>query len=85
MPQVPVNEEPGFSLISFPGSKCVRRAGHRFDGKTATADGGKRVAAKEHQVGVALVDPERDFRSTVQISELHTSKALLVPTGICRE
>src|SRR5262249_20110259 len=64
---------------SLPGSKCVRRAGHRLDCKTATADVGKRVAAKEHQVGVALVDPERDFSSVVRISELHTSEAVLVP------
>src|SRR5262245_18837913 len=32
---------------SLPGSKCVRLAGHRLDCKTATADVGKRVAAKE--------------------------------------
>src|SRR5215831_15081144 len=67
---------------SLPGSKCVRRAGHRLDCKTATADVGKRVAAKEHQVGVALVDPERDFSSVVRISELHTSETLLVPLEI---
>src|SRR5215469_10257157 len=66
----------------LPGSKCVRRAGHRLDCKTATAGVGKRVAAKEHQVGVALVHPERDFSSVVQISELHTSEALLVPLEI---
>src|SRR5262249_55630034 len=64
---------------SLPGSKCIRRAGHRLDCKTATADVGKRVAAKEHQVGGALVDPERDVSSVVQISELHTSEALLGP------
>src|SRR6516225_12455305 len=63
---------------SLTGSKCVRRAGHRLDCKTATADVGKRVAAKEHQVGVALVDPQRDFSSVVRISELHTSETLLV-------
>src|SRR5215831_2711456 len=67
---------------SLPGSKCVRRAGHRLDCKTATADVGKRVAAKEHQVGVALVDPERDFSSVVRISELHTSEAVLVPLEV---
>src|SRR5262245_25222290 len=67
---------------SLPGSKCVRRAGHRLDCKTATADVGKRVAAKEHQVGVALVDPERDFSSMVRISELHTSEAVLVPLEV---
>src|SRR5215471_13238173 len=67
---------------SLPGSKCVGRAGHRLDCKTATADVGKRVAAKEHQVGVALVDPERDFSSVVRISELHTSDAVLVPLEV---
>src|SRR5262249_42329061 len=67
---------------SLPSSKCVRRAGHRLDCKTATADVGKRVAAKEHQVGVALVDPERGFSSVAQISELHTSEALLVAPEI---
>jgi hypothetical protein len=45
-------------------------------------DVGKRVAAKEHQVGVALVDPERDVRSVVRISELHTSEAVLVPLEV---
>src|SRR5262249_24916450 len=63
---------------SLPGSKCVRRAGHRLDCKNATADVGKRGAAKERQVGVALVDPQRDFSSVFRISELHTSEALLV-------
>jgi len=56
-------------------------AGHRLDCKTATADVGKRVAAEEHQVRVALVDPERDLSSVVRISELHTSEAVLVPLG----
>src|SRR5262245_63443659 len=46
------------------------------------ADVGKRVAAKEHQVGVALVDPERDFSSVVRISEFHSSEAFLVPLEI---
>jgi hypothetical protein len=41
-----------------PGPKCVRRAGHGLDGKAAPVDVGKRVAAEEHQVRVALVDPE---------------------------
>src|SRR5262245_48392166 len=67
---------------SLPSSKCVRRAGHRLDCKTATADVGERVAAKEHQVGVALLDPERDFSSVVRISDLHTSEAFLVPLEI---
>jgi len=39
MPHVPVNEKTGFSLI---------RASPVLDCKTATADVGKRVAAKEH-------------------------------------
>ena len=67
---------------SVHGSKCVRRTGHRLDGKTATVDVGKRVTAEEHQVRVALVDPKRDLRSVVRISELHTSEAFFVPLEI---
>src|ERR1700731_1395477 len=65
-----------------PGPKCVRRAGHGLDGKAAPVDVGKRVAAEKHQVGVALVDPERDPSSVVRISELDTSEAILVPVEI---
>ena len=54
---------------SVPGSKCVRRASHRLDGKTAPADVRKRVACKKHQIGVALVDPERDSCSLIRIAE----------------
>src|SRR5215471_21317783 len=83
MPHVPVNDEPGFSLIrASPVRNAFGGQVIKLDCKTATADVGKRVAAKEHQVGVALVDPERDFSSVVQISELHTSEALLVPLEI---
>ena len=39
---------------------------------------GKRVAAEEHQVGVALVDPERYLSFVIRISELNTSEAILV-------
>ena len=64
---------------SVPGSKCVRRASHRLDGKTTTTNVGKRVAAEEHEVGIALISPERDLSFVVRISELHTSEAFLVP------
>ena len=67
---------------SVPGSKCVRRASHRLDGKTTTTNVGKRVAAEEHQVGIALVDPERDLTFVVRISELHTSEAFLIPLEV---
>src|SRR6266436_1181539 len=60
-----------------PGPKCVWRAGHGLDGKAVPVDVGKRVAAEEHQVGVALVDPERDPSSVVRILELDTSEAIL--------
>jgi hypothetical protein len=60
------------------GSKCVRRTGHRFDCKTATVEVRKRIATKNHQVWVALVNPERDLHSAVRISELHTSEAILI-------
>src|ERR1700731_3527804 len=65
-----------------PGPKCVRWAGHGLDGKTAPANVGKRVAAKEHQVGVALVDPERDPSAMIRISELDPSRAILVPSEV---
>jgi len=62
----------------LPASKCVRRTGHRFDGKAATVEVRNRVATENHQVRVALVDPERDLHSAVPISELHTSEASLI-------
>jgi len=67
---------------SVPGSKCVRRTGHRLDGKTAPIDVGKRVAAEKHQVRVALVDPERDLSPVVRISEFNTSEAILIPLKV---
>ena len=67
--------QPGQSVS---GSKCVRRTGHGFNGKTATVEVRKRVATENHQVRVALVDPERDLHSAVRISELHTSEAILI-------
>ena len=60
------------------GSKCVRRTRHRFDGKTATVEVRKGVATENHEVRVALVDPERDLHSAVRISKLHTSEAILI-------
>ena len=63
---------------SVPGPKCVRRTRHRFDGKTATVEVRKGVATENHEVRIALVDPERDLRSAVRISEHHTRKAILI-------
>jgi hypothetical protein len=60
------------------GSKCVRRTGHGLNGKAATTHVGKRVAAEEHQVGVAPVDPERYLSFVIRISELKASEAILV-------
>src|ERR1700738_5630836 len=65
-----------------PGPKCVRRAGHGFDGKASPVDVGKRVATEEHQVGVALVDPERDPSSVVRSSAHDTSEAIRVALEI---
>jgi hypothetical protein len=62
----------------LPASKCVRRTGHRFNGKTATVKVRKRVATENHQVPITLVDPERDLRSAVRISELYTSQAIWI-------
>src|SRR5882757_4779766 len=63
-----------------PGPKSVRRAGHGLDGQAApAADVGQRVAREEHQIAVALVDPEREAGSVVRIPELDTSEAILVP------
>src|SRR6516225_4560988 len=63
---------------SAPGSKCVWRTRHRFDGKTATVEVRKEVATENHEVRIALVDPERDLHSAVRVSELHTSEAILI-------
>jgi hypothetical protein len=62
--------------------KCVRRTGHGFDRKAAPANVGKRVASEEHQIGVALVDPERDFCSVIRIAKRDTSEAIPVPLKI---
>ena len=64
---------------SVPCPKCVRRASHGLDGKAASAHGGKWVAGEEHQIGVALVDPERDFCSAIRITECDTSQAISIP------
>src|SRR6516164_7989892 len=67
---------------SLSGPKCVRRASHGLDGQAAPADIGKRVAAEQHQVGVILIDPERDLCSAIRISELYTSEGILVPLEV---
>src|SRR5262249_27212638 len=67
---------------SVPGAKCVRRASHGLDGKAATLNVWKRVAAEEHQVRVTLVDPKGDFCFAVRIVELHTSEAIRIPLKV---
>ena len=85
MPHSPVNEAPGARRIrASPVSKCVRRASHGLDGKAATVDVWKRVAAEEHQVRVSQVDPKGDFRFAVRIAELNTSEAIGVPLKVCK-
>src|SRR5215510_2569506 len=69
---------------SLPRSKCVRRAGHRLDCKTATADVGKRIAAEEHQIRVTLVDPKGDSCFSVRIAEFHTNEAIRVALKVCK-
>src|SRR5262249_16254703 len=63
-------------------SKCVRRTGHGLDGKAATVDVGKRITAEQHQVRVAVVDPERDLSSVVRIAQFYTSEAILISLKI---
>ena len=55
-----------------------------LDGKAAATDVWKRIAAKEHQVGVGLIDPKGDFCFAVRIVELHTSDAIGVPLKVCK-
>src|SRR5262249_59608364 len=66
--------------ISCP--KCIRRASHGLDGKAAPVDVGKQVTSEEHQVGMALVDPERDVCSVNRIPKFDASKAILVPLEV---
>jgi hypothetical protein len=61
----------------------MRSAG-KLDGKAATADVWKRIAAEKHQVRVTLVDPKGDFCFAVRIAELHTSEAIRVPLKVCK-
>jgi len=80
IPHVLVKEQPGCSLMrASPVRKCVRWASHGFDGKAAPVDIGEMVTAENHQVGIALVDPERDSYCAVRISEFDTSDTTLVP------
>jgi hypothetical protein len=62
--------------------KCVRRTSHGLDGKAAPPDVGKAVTSEEHQVGVALIDPERDLPSVIRITQLDASQAILVPLEV---
>src|SRR5947209_3528241 len=70
------------SYQSVPSPKCIRRARHGLDRKAAPVDVGKRVAGEEHQIGVALVDPEADPCPPIRIPKLDTSKAILVPLEV---
>src|ERR1700693_5198423 len=65
-----------------PGPKCVRWAGHGLDREAAPVNVGKRVGAKEHQGGVALVDPERAPSPVIRILEPAPSKAFLAPREV---
>ena len=60
------------------GPEGVRRAGHRLDGEAAAAHVGQRVAREEHQVRVALVDPEREPRVRLGVRELDAGEAVRV-------
>ena len=64
---------------SVPDPKCVWRASHGLDGKVVPADVGKRIASEEHEIGVALVDPERDLRSVLRIAKRDASEAIRIP------
>src|SRR6516162_11233858 len=64
------------------GTKCVRRASHGLNGKAAPTDVRKRVASEEHQIGVALVDPERDLCSVIRIAKCDTSEAIPIPLQV---
>ena len=59
-------------------SKGVRGTGHGLDGEAAAVDVGKRVAREQHEVPIALVDPERDSGGPVRIEERHTCEAVPV-------
>jgi hypothetical protein len=81
----PMLRERGASLQpdqSVTSSKCVWWASHWLDSETAAADVGKWVAAEEHQVGVALINLERDLSSVVRIAELHMRDSILVPLKV---
>src|SRR5262249_28626571 len=57
----------------------VRRAGHGLDAEASPVDVGKRVTCKQHQVWVALVDPERETAPADGIPEPDASEAVLIP------
>ena len=83
MPHAPVQEHPELQPDQRnPGSEGIWRASHRFDCKTATADVGKRVSTKEHQIRIAVINPEQDLKSAVRILELHASDSILVPLKV---
>src|SRR5262245_1304510 len=59
------------------GPERVRRACNRLDGEAAAGDAGVRVAREERQIGIALVEPERDLRASVRMSELDAGEAVV--------
>ena len=78
MPQVPV-QDPLIELDDRPaGTERVRRARHRLDGEAPPAHVGQRVAGEEHQVVVALVDPQRQPRRRSRVAELDAREAVVV-------
>src|SRR5215510_4118283 len=65
-----------------PGAKSVRRTSHGLDGKAAPLHVGKGVTAEDHQIGVILIDPERDPCSLIWIPQLDPCHAVRVPIEI---
>src|SRR5262249_61456614 len=59
-------------------SERVGRAGDRLDGEAAAVDARLSVAREERQVGIALVQPERDLRLSVRTAELDAGKTVVV-------
>src|SRR5262245_55704292 len=60
----------------------VRRARHRLDGQAPPVHVRERVAGEEHQVSVALVDPEREAGSARRVVQLDPREAVRVALEI---
>src|SRR5262249_57638756 len=65
-----------------PGAKGGGGGREGREGKAATGNIGKRVATEEHQIGVALVDPERDLCSVLRVPKFDASKAVRAPLQV---